>query len=94
MIINKLRSFNTRDFDYNKSSRTFATEASDIQFVQPYRLFDDACDVGILLESANTGKIEPFYYDSCQKDRENDVLYWLFKSVNPSLNAQVKIFND
>jgi len=76
-------------------------EASDIGFRRLERLYDDACDEGVVLLSPRTGNEVRWYLTQTVTDGEGDVLEWVFKpcpesvSKNADLRAlTLRILND
>jgi hypothetical protein len=79
-------SLNTNQFDYNKSSRTFVAEASDLGF-KPGMI-----PVEISLTSERTGKVAAFTLDFIEEDGSLK-----FEAWNPTLKAigvKILIIND
>lgn len=96
---------NTRNLTHNGKDRTFSCEASDLGCPIGQgpdglsRLYQDACDIGLELESHVTGRRQKFAYSGAILDRfDNDVLYWLFTVATPypQVLAGYKfiVFND
>lgn len=59
------------------------------------RVWDDACDVGIVIRSHHTGREERFYLER-EETRDGDTLAWHFLPIDPRKVAvkSVVIFND
>lgn len=77
----------TKLFTYDARTTTFTAEASD--------LGAPGFSAGFLLRSHITGKVVPFEYERTERDAENDILWWEFKSASPKLlGAHVVIYND
>jgi hypothetical protein len=79
-------SLNTNQFDYNKSSRTFVAEASDLGFKS------GMIPVEISLTSERTGKVEGFTLDFIEEDGSLK-----FEAGGPALKAlgvKILIIND
>lgn len=85
-------------FFYDVATRTLSAEASSLGGAfQVTRLFDDACDVGIAIQSHHTGRVERFYLRRVLRDRnEQEVQGWVFGPVDVTSNKikEVVIFND
>lgn len=92
-------------FSWNAQSRTLVAEGSDFgplrETFDPrtgrtwiQQLWNDACDVGIAIESHKTGKVERFYL-SQEETHDGDLLAWHFKPVSKSCPVnEVVILND
>lgn len=89
------RPHNLQRFSRNQDGALVA-EASDLggRFGLE-RIYDDACDVGIAIQSHHTNRIEWFYLDK-REERDGEVLAWEFKPVSAGLHGaqKVVIFND
>lgn len=84
----------TDRFTYIAARNEFVADASDLP--QLARVFDDACDVGLTLVSAKTGREVVFAVKHEERDREGDLL-WL--ELGPATTHRhfygtVRIFND
>lgn len=91
----------TNQFSYQPHTRTFISDVSDLGPQVFERIYDDACDVGVQLVSAKTGKVIPFLMNDEVRDFDNDILRWNFvveptyARRNPSIaDLKVVIFND
>lgn len=80
--------------------REFVTDASllDHQGLRPSRVYDDACDVGYTLVSHRTGKELVVAHDDTVKNREGEVVAWVYRPVRRSggLDASISlhVLND
>ena len=89
----------TDRFRYEKSTRTFRAEASDLQGLRYLGwVWDDSCDAGFVMVSEKTGTAVPFVLFHTETN-EGDILYWDFISYRPGLDevrARIfaRIFND
>jgi hypothetical protein len=88
-------------FTYNDATKLFIAEASDLQNQHLNRLYDDACDVGLVIESTKTGKLVRYYMSSVVKDGDGDVESWNYYPTTESLHevpecvgTSVTVFND
>lgn len=87
-------------FTYNKATRTFSAEASDFGSRVPVgRLYDDACDEGLIIEG-KTGAV-PFYNERDERDAEGELVANHFVVCSEAVKRQpslaglrVVIFND
>lgn len=62
-------------------------EASDLGLRPGHqweRLYDDACDVGIVLRSHKTGVETRWYLQDTERDAEGDVTCWKFRPCSES----------
>lgn len=92
MILSPTR-VSTDRFTFVASQSLFVSEASDLPPLG--RVYDDACDEGLTLVSAKTGREIVFAVNHVERDREGDVLYWDLKPVpGESQVWTVRIFND
>lgn len=76
-------------------------EASDVGFMRCERLYDDACDEGVVLHSPRTGNEVRWYITETVKDRDNNVVEWKFKPCSESVaklpnlcGLTLRIIND
>lgn len=76
-------------------------EASDIGFRGCERLYDDACDEGVVLLSSKTGNTVRWYHTETVKDRDQDVVEWMFAPCSESVakngdlrGLRLRIIND
>jgi len=84
----------TDRFRYEKSTRTFRAEASDLQGLRYCgQVWDDSCDAGFVMVSEKTGKEVPFVL--CHTEfSDGDLLYWDFTSFGITPEVRARIFND
>lgn len=87
--------------DMTRHGNDLIVEASTIGFRKLEQLYDDACDVGVVLRSPRTGAVVRWYLTEEVKDGEGDVLEWKFKPcsesvyTNPSVrDCILRIAND
>jgi hypothetical protein len=92
---------NTRQFHYNKSRKTFTAEMSELGDQPFIRVYNDACDQGLLLESQNSGQVATFYLYRTHYNSDNDIEYWELKPTRESIKSlprlkdvKMIIFND
>lgn len=93
--------FSLKQFGFDPHDKSFAAEASMLGIrpgVSPYsRLYTDAMDVGIAIESHVTHKVELFHLVEEKRNSDGDLAYWIFEPVNKALvtrMSKVFIFND
>lgn len=91
----------SKQFSYNKSTKTFSTEASTLGRGSSFmkHVWNDSADVGFGIESAKTGEVVLFTLSQEHRDREHDITHWTFSVYNPKrdpkLNGlKVIVFND
>jgi hypothetical protein len=84
-------------FSWNQADNTLVAEASSLvrageNLLQ--QMYNDACDLGIAIQSLSTQKVYRFFFKE-RKTQEGDVLYWEFtpEDKNCPIN-KVTIFND
>lgn len=85
----------TAFFHFNRSTSTFSAEESTLRangFRGFGRVFDDACDIGFTMVSIRTGREVVFAQAGEDRDREGDLRFWTFKSLDGVYTATV--FND
>lgn len=73
---------NSADFTWNKETRTFVAEASDLDHAGPSRVYDDACDEGFFMVSEVTGNKVLMILSEVEKDREGDIMGWRFQAYD------------
>ena len=89
----------TKYFSYDKKSRTFTTEASDLPrtFNPESQVYDDACDYGFTLISEKTGNEALFVFDKEDRDNEGELAgtwFQYFGRDNSLKGIKVLIIND
>lgn len=84
----------TRNFDWNKQTKTFVSFASDLGTLRMEQVYPDACDAGFTLVSERTGVPEKVVEFAVEVDSEGDLICTKFKPLNPKLDFTVIIFND
>lgn len=96
-------SINLKRFLWDKGNRLLAADASNLGPACEgnwwlRRIYPDACDVGIRIFSAKTGKSMTFYLEREERDAEGDLVAWHFRPVPESRREcnvdEVVIFND
>ena len=88
------------------SKKELVTEASTLGLRPGHqweRLYDDACDVGIVLRSHKTGVEIRWYLQDTERDAEGDVTCWKFRpcsesarknpDIDPREAATLSLFN-
>ena len=91
-----LSTLSTRLFTYDKDTKTFSTEMSDLpRSFNVVRIWDDACDQGFWLESHVTGQKKLFSISDRKVDNEGDLMYFEFTCIEPGLgDVKITMFND
>lgn len=84
----------TRQLTWYPESRTFVGEISSTNGFG--RVYADACDEGLTLVSATTGREVVFAVTRTIRDAEGDVVEWVLENVNRDWlnNATIRLFND
>jgi hypothetical protein len=80
-IIKDVNVYSTKLFIYDKKTKTFITEVSDLPCKgKPfYQIFNDACDYGFWMESERTGDLMLFLYEGADKSSD-EIVGWRLKS--------------
>ncbi len=63
------------------SSKMLQVEASDLGLRPGHaweQLYDDACDVGIAIQSHRTNEVSRWYLTNTVRDSEGDIVKWVF----------------
>lgn len=88
-------------FTYHNDTKGFATFASDLQDQHLNPLYDDAIDVGLVIQSAKTGKLVRYYMNNVVRDDDGDAAAWKYLPTTESLRevpecagTSVTVFND
>ena len=69
-------------------------EASDLQDFRIRQLYDDACDVGVVVKSHHTGRTVAFCLTHEEK-HDGDLVAWHFVSVGlGDRDLRMVVFND
>lgn len=94
MMTTDVTPVSTDRFVYDPERRVFSAFASDLPAFA--RVFDDACDVGLSLVSARTGRAVPVTVDGTERDAEGDLLSWTLRPVAAADRGlfAVVVFND
>ena len=86
---------------FSCKDKKLSAEASDLSFKpgqEPgVQIYDDACDIGIWIESQVTGNVVPFYVAETECNDENEILAWKLLPVDNRLvqkGVELTIFND
>lgn len=92
----------TKLLDWRPAMNAFVTEISDLNAngVSFGRLFDDACDQGLVLVSHKTGVQVKFYIDR-EVVRDGEVVSWILlptfdttMKIPALIDTFVEVFND
>ncbi len=101
MFLAPTYSFDVARFDHVASAQRFIVDDSDIGGLKIVKLYDDACDEGIVLRNFKTGGITHWYQTSIDRDVAGDILGWTFSICPedvrkfPKLKGyKVIVFND
>lgn len=95
---------NTNRFSYNKETKTFVTEISNLGSTYVFdRIYSDAADEGLTLWSEKSGMEATYYLDhvNYSDDADHELVSWELKPTvettrkHPQLrDTMVLIFND
>jgi hypothetical protein len=81
-------------FDVDHKHKEMVTEASTLGIPAGHptatQLYDDACDVGIVLRSHTTNKLAHWYLEE-EEAVDGDLLLWKFKPVYETLREQPQL---
>lgn len=93
MSVLKPSPVSTDRFTYVAAERLLVAEASDLP---PFgRVYDDACDEGLTLVSADTGREVVFGVEQIDRDREGDLVSWTLLPVDrAACPCKVVVYND
>jgi hypothetical protein len=90
-----------KHFTCNAQHRIMVTEHSDIRNTRWEQLYDDACDIGIVIHNPETGKTTRWYLHEELRDAERELQVTLFRPCPETLRTQpqlagweVHILND
>lgn len=82
---------------YTPARNEFTAEISDLGRGFNFgRVYDDACDVGVTVVSARTGREIVFAVEHEDRDREGELLSWTLRPANRNEwgAGSLVIFND
>jgi hypothetical protein len=82
----------TRQLTWLPDTRQYVGEASSTHGFG--RVYDDACDVGLTLVSATSGRRVVFVIHDVETDADGDVRSWTLIPADRSVDATVLLFND
>jgi hypothetical protein len=88
---------NTKRLFYDKKTKTFLADASDLQGVQLKPVYSDAADVGFTLVSQRTRAQVPVVWNGDMRDTDGELIYSDFIPAAPKhrkLFAGVRVYND
>ena len=85
--------YSTKAFDFISELNEFCAEISSLRSGLG-RVYDDACDEGLVLVSHVTNQERVFAVDEIETDREDEVVGWRLKCVSHNENFTVFILND
>jgi hypothetical protein len=93
--------YNSKLFHYDKERKKFVAEASTLGNPTFSKLYNDACDIGFLLESARTGTVVMYVVVQEKRDREDDIEYWKLVPTQEAIRrvpgaeaTSIIVFND
>jgi len=104
MILKPSPYYSTDQFIWNKDTRTFSAEASDLHWPVGSlsglgRVYDDACDVGFTLVSHKTGREIVMVHNDTDSDPDYSGGWRVVEFIPANLSerklfAKVVVFND
>lgn len=85
---------NTRQLTWDADRRTYHGEVSDTNGFG--RVYDDACDEGLTLVSARTGRTVVMVVNHTEYDANGDVSWWELRTADFHRDPvfQLLLFND
>lgn len=92
----KIPTLSLKHFHVDSLHGVLVAEASELpeRGMSLYQLFDDACDVGIAVESHHTGKVQLYVLSEEQK-QAGELVAWKFVPYpSQSTRFTVTVFND
>lgn len=83
-------------FTYSADGNLLVAEASDLGRHPFGQVYDDACDEGLTVISARTGREVVYAVSSVHRDTEGDLTHWDLRPVAPGDVGlpTLRIFND
>jgi hypothetical protein len=89
----KPRPVSTRQFDWDSADRKFVGEISSTHGFG--RVYADACDEGLTMVSARTGREVVVVIDTEVRDANGDVQFWVLVPADSGApKFTVQLFND
>jgi hypothetical protein len=99
IILNDTFALDGNQFSYQRKEGLLVAEASDVGYQRSFRIYDDACDVGIAIQGKRY--LIRFYMEDVDTDNEGDLMGWKFTIISederkhPELKGlRVLIIND
>jgi hypothetical protein len=93
MTILKPAPVSISQFDWDPVARKLSGEVSSTNGFG--RVYDDACDVGLTIFNARSGREVVFAVDHTERDGEGDVRYWTLRPAGRApVQMTVQLFND
>ncbi len=94
----------TKLFDYDSKTKSFSAEISTLEGKYGpcfHRIYNDACDLGLILVSAKTGVETKWAIDDEKRDDKGDLMYWKLvptaetkRKVPAVRDCTMIVFND
>lgn len=83
-------------FTFCRSTRSLVAEASDFGGAfKISRLYDDACDEGIIVKSDVSNRSETFYFVDVDRTPDGEIAGWRFKPEHELANVvELLVIND
>jgi hypothetical protein len=90
-----MKTFTSGKFRYSKG--VFYADASDLGFpagtIPGERLYQDACDYGLGIQSARTGNVVRFYL-AHEERNPDEIVCWHYRSIQQERPLELVIYND
>ena len=86
-----MKLLSTNRFTYDKSTKEFVAEISELGSNVFNRVYPDSCDVGFALVSHVTGKETDWVVQTEQRDPDGDILFWSLLPTSNSLRANPQL---
>lgn len=81
MVIGSI--FNSSQFSYDKEQKMFMADISEVPSALR-QLWNDSMDLGFGIRSERTGSVVFYTLSNIERDRDGDVLTWLFEPTQMS----------
>lgn len=96
-----LITFQSSRFTFHAEDGTLTAEASDLRDQHLQRIYDDACDVGLAVQSGKSGTVITYYLHKEHTNGDNEITHWEYlplpedvRKHSECANTKVLIYND
>lgn len=86
-----MKLLSTNRFTYDKYTKEFVAEISELGGDVFGRVYPDACDLGFTLVSHVTGKETDWVVQELTRDPDGDILFWSLLPTSNSLRANPQL---